>query len=93
MNTHDPDWRERALCREVGMELFFPVKGESNRPAKSICARCVVVAECLEDALRSGMNFGVWGGMSVRERQRLSAARDREAGITHPQSANLKGAA
>jgi WhiB family redox-sensing transcriptional regulator len=67
----DRPWMEYAACREVPADLFFPEKGESNRPAKAICARCPVRGECLEAALDRGENFGVFGGLSPRERMAL----------------------
>ena len=66
------DWRDLALCAEVDPELFFPDKGESSRPAKRMCAGCEVRAECLQDALDHGERFGVWGGLSERERRELA---------------------
>ena len=68
-----PDsWRDLALCAEVDPELFFPDKGESSRPAKRVCTGCEVRAECLQDALDHGERFGVWGGLSERERRELA---------------------
>ncbi len=65
-------WRDLALCAEVDPELFFPEKGESSRPAKRVCAGCEVRAECLQYALDHGERFGVWGGLSERERRELA---------------------
>lgn len=76
----DGRWQERALCRYVGSELFFPDKGESPRLAKTVCARCPVRAECLGYALTHGERHGVWGGTSEGERRRMAKARLREAG-------------
>ena len=67
------DWRDSALCAEVDPEIFFPEKGESARPAKRVCAGCEVRAECLQEALDRGERFGVWGGLSERERRALAA--------------------
>lgn len=64
-------WQENALCAEVDGELFFPEKGCSAREAKSICRRCEVQDECLDYALREGLDHGVWGGTSERERRLL----------------------
>jgi WhiB family redox-sensing transcriptional regulator len=64
-------WTEDAICPQIDTDLFFPEKGGSTREAKSICARCPVTAECLEFALRNGERFGIWGGLSERERRRL----------------------
>ncbi len=70
------NWRKRAACRDVDPELFFPV-GTSGpallqvEQAKAVCARCPydVRAECLSQALRTGEQFGVWGGLSESERR------------------------
>jgi hypothetical protein len=66
------DWQDRALCAETDPDAFFPDKGESTGPAKKVCARCEVRAECLQYALDNGERFGVWGGKSERERRELS---------------------
>jgi WhiB family transcriptional regulator, redox-sensing transcriptional regulator len=70
----DPDaqsWQERALCAETDPEAFFPEKGGSTREAKKICTGCEVKAECLEYALANDERFGIWGGLSERERRRV----------------------
>ena len=64
-----PAWHDLARCAETDPEMFFPEKGESVRPAKRVCAGCEVRAECLQDALDRGERFGVWGGLSERERR------------------------
>jgi WhiB family redox-sensing transcriptional regulator len=64
-------WQERALCAETDPEAFFPEKGGSTREAKKICTGCEVKAECLEFALANDERFGIWGGLSERERRRL----------------------
>jgi DNA repair protein RadD len=62
---HDVDvWRDH-------MNTFFPKRGESSRPAKQHCVGCVALQPCLEFALTNGVKFGVWGGMSERERRQL----------------------
>lgn len=66
-----PDWQERALCAQTDPEAFFPEKGGSTREAKRICAGCDVRAECLEYALAFDERFGIWGGLSERERRKL----------------------
>ena len=65
------EWQERALCAQTDPEAFFPEKGGSTREAKRICAGCEVRAECLEYALAFDERFGIWGGLSERERRRL----------------------
>ena len=64
-------WQERALCAETDPEAFFPEKGGSTREAKKICTGCEVRAECLEYALGNDERFGIWGGLSERERRKL----------------------
>jgi WhiB family transcriptional regulator, redox-sensing transcriptional regulator len=69
-NTDD-QWQERALCAQTDPEAFFPEKGGSTREAKRICMGCEVRAACLEYALAHDERFGIWGGLSERERRRL----------------------
>ena len=64
-------WREQALCAQTDPESFFPDKGGSTREAKRVCQGCEVRAECLEYALANDERFGIWGGLSERERRRL----------------------
>ena len=68
-------WRLDALCAETDPEAFFPEKGGSTREAKRVCVGCDVRAECLEFALASDERFGIWGGLSERERRRLRLMR------------------
>ena len=64
-------WQERALCAQTDPEAFFPEKGGSTREAKKVCVACEVRAECLEYALAHDERFGIWGGLSERERRKL----------------------
>lgn len=64
-------WQERALCAQTDPEAFFPEKGGSTREAKKVCTSCEVRAECLEYALANDERFGIWGGLSERERRKL----------------------
>jgi WhiB family transcriptional regulator, redox-sensing transcriptional regulator len=68
-------WRLDALCAETDPEAFFPEKGGSTREAKRVCTGCDVRAECLEFALANDERFGIWGGLSERERRRLRLQR------------------
>jgi WhiB family transcriptional regulator, redox-sensing transcriptional regulator len=72
-------WLDRAVCRGIDPDLFFPQRGEPTDPAKAVCAGCPVAAECLEYALVNGERFGVWGGLSERERRAIRYARNRAA--------------
>lgn len=67
----EQEWQERALCAQTDPEAFFPEKGGSTREAKRICSGCDVRSECLEYALAHDERFGIWGGLSERERRRL----------------------
>ncbi len=69
--TEAEQWQERALCAQTDPEAFFPEKGGSTREAKRICLGCEVRDECLEYALQNDERFGIWGGLSERERRRL----------------------
>jgi WhiB family redox-sensing transcriptional regulator len=66
-----PAWMDSGLCAEVDPEIFFPEKGGSSRDAKQVCRGCEVRAECLEYALANDERFGVFGGLSERERRKL----------------------
>ncbi|UOY04097.1 WhiB family transcriptional regulator [Blastococcus sp. PRF04-17] len=68
-------WRLSALCAETDPEAFFPEKGGSTREAKRVCVGCDVRAQCLEFALTNDERFGIWGGLSERERRRLRLQR------------------
>jgi len=64
------EWVELAACRDVDGELFYPVsvRAELAQPAKSVCRRCPVKAECLQYALDTGEREGIWGGLTPGER-------------------------
>jgi WhiB family transcriptional regulator, redox-sensing transcriptional regulator len=64
-------WQGDALCAQTDPEAFFPEKGGSTRDAKKICGSCEVKADCLEYALQNDERFGIWGGLSERERRKL----------------------
>lgn len=64
-------WQDRALCAQTDPEAFFPEKGGSTREAKRVCSSCEVRAECLEYALSNDERFGIWGGLSERERRKM----------------------
>lgn len=70
-DTEEMSWQERALCAQTDPEAFFPEKGGSTREAKKVCQSCEVRVDCLEYALLMDERFGIWGGLSERERRRL----------------------
>jgi WhiB family redox-sensing transcriptional regulator len=67
----DGGWQDRGLCAQTDPEAFFPEKGGSTREAKKVCLTCDVRQECLEYALANDERFGIWGGLSERERRKL----------------------
>jgi WhiB family redox-sensing transcriptional regulator len=71
LTPDDELWQENALCAQTDPEAFFPEKGGSTREAKRICLGCEVKDACLDYALANDERFGIWGGLSERERRRL----------------------
>ena len=70
-------WRRRAACRDAPAELFFPTKGRTLpeiEDAKRVCATCPVQRECLEFALLTRQEFGIWGGTTEPERRLMRKA-------------------
>ncbi len=69
-------WAASGACQDSDPELFFPItsqgpaRGQLDK-AKAVCACCPVRAQCLEFALDSGQDFGIWGGMSEQERRAM----------------------
>ena len=85
LRAADDEWRDRALCRDTDPDLFFPV-GTTGlalvqiEHAKQVCGQCPVTAECLDFALSTNQDSGIWGGLSEEERrvirrQRVAAQR------------------
>jgi WhiB family redox-sensing transcriptional regulator len=79
------EWVDEAICPTVDPELFFPVPTKKGRygaeahqtikAAKAICAQCPVIGQCLAYALNNDIRFGIWGGMSERDREKLTGKR------------------
>ena len=76
----DQHWTERAACRGVDTEIFFPealyptnrvLANMHAKQAREICARCPVRIECLDEAMRRNERHGIWGGLLRHERERL----------------------
>lgn len=70
-DTNPLAWQADAICAQTDPEAFFPEKGGSTRDAKRICSGCDVKQQCLEYALANDERFGIWGGLSERERRKL----------------------
>ena len=66
----EENWRDLALCAQTDPEIFFPEKGGTTEDAKRVCRRCWVQVECLAYALDADEKYGVWGGLSERERRK-----------------------
>ena len=71
-------WQDAAACRNGPLDVFFGPEGEQQHEkpereaeAKAVCARCMVRAACLEDALVNGIRFGVFGGTGEDERRMM----------------------
>ncbi|MGF3055631.1 WhiB family transcriptional regulator [Microbacterium sp. YY-01] len=78
MLTPQP-WMRDALCAETDPEAFFAEKGESVTPARTICASCTVQPECLTYALETRQQYGIWGGLTARERADMRRRMKKEA--------------
>jgi WhiB family redox-sensing transcriptional regulator len=70
------DWRHKSACRDEDPELFFPIGNTGPavfqiEAAKKVCKTCTVVEPCLQWALETGQDSGVWGGLSEDERRAL----------------------
>ncbi len=74
--AHEP-WLDWAICSSTDPDVFYPNQGESPARAKLICRDCPVQSECLDWALRTNERFGVWGGKSDQEREKLRRKRQR----------------
>ena len=81
----DYSWRNRSICRDTDPDLFFPV-GTTGQAllqiakAKEVCGECPVSTECLEYALETNQDSGIWGGFDEEQRcaiRRQSSARQR----------------
>ena len=75
MPSRDMTWRAAAACNNLDTELFFPDSDADAGPALEVCAVCPVRQECLEFALATRQNDGVWGGLTETERRRLRRRR------------------
>lgn len=73
LGHEQPDWVLAASCQFVDPEIFHPEKGGTVRPAKLICAGCPARAECLIFAFEHNERYGIYGGLSERERRKLFA--------------------
>jgi len=70
--TEERPWVVFSACRDKDSDLFFPETKVQERSALAICSTCPVQSECLEYAFEADIRFGVWGGMSEKQRRRLA---------------------
>lgn len=85
LDFNKDEWRSRAACSGVETEKFFIESAEGSREdhiptrrlVQEICDACPVSSECLEFAMRNNILYGVWGGMSRRQRVTLQEERDK----------------
>ena len=75
----DMAWRDKAECRGIDPDIFYPGSEEEAGPAKAICGTCAVQTQCLEYALIHRERDGVWGGATERERRRILRQRRKTA--------------
>ncbi|WP_058234602.1 WhiB family transcriptional regulator [Devriesea agamarum] len=64
------DWTAHGACSNLDPDGFF-VQGADQQRVKALCGPCPVRTQCLADALQNRIEFGVWGGMTERERRRM----------------------
>jgi len=92
-------WRELAACRGSDLGVFFPERGETAGPARRVCAACPVRQPCLDYAITNRIAYGVWGGLTERERRALrsrwvrASRRDRDRAILAAEAAGYTTAA
>jgi WhiB family redox-sensing transcriptional regulator len=92
-------WRDLAACRGTDLEVFFPGRGESARPARQVCAGCPVRQPCLDYAITNRIAYGVWGGLTERERRALrsgwvrASRQDRDRAVLAADAAGFTAAA
>ncbi len=89
LGAADYEWRDDAICRDTDPELFFPVGTTGHAlvqidRAKEVCDECTVSKQCLDFALETNQDSGIWGGLTEEERRvirrRVAAARAARAG-------------
>jgi WhiB family redox-sensing transcriptional regulator len=66
-----PKWMDRGACRGADQDRFYPERGHSVREAKALCRECEVCAECLDYAMVNVERYGIWGGLSEKQRRKL----------------------
>jgi WhiB family transcriptional regulator, redox-sensing transcriptional regulator len=68
------NWQDRAACKDLPTEMFFPERGSHPKAAQKVCRECHVRRECLDYAIKTGTDFGVFGGLVPNQRHALIAS-------------------
>lgn len=74
-----PPWSEKAACRGLDPQVFYPDPDDEALEAKAVCDQCTVREACLEHALSYREKEGIWGGATEKERRRIIRQRRRSA--------------
>lgn len=72
-----PEWMTKALCAGADVNVWFPANVKDIEAAKEICAKCPVIADCLDTAINDRIGYGIWGGKTADERKIIRAKRVR----------------
>lgn len=72
---NDDSWKKDAACKDMDSYMFFPEQGANHhfKKAKKVCARCPVYKQCMNFAIVNNIPYGVWGGLTPKERERSTA--------------------
>jgi WhiB family redox-sensing transcriptional regulator len=76
-----PDWMAHGACKDRTDVSFFPGRGEDSDPAKKVCYGCPVRLQCLTYAMQQGEKYGIWGGLSERDRKRIRSQHRRARNV------------
>ena len=79
-------WQDDANSKDADPDIFFPERGASTRKAKELCNSCIAQEHCLEYAIVNAEKFGIWGGLSERERRKIR----KERGLTRKRRKNAE---
>lgn len=78
-SVENPAWFERAECKEMDPEIFFPLPSQSDRLAIEICHKCPVMEECGEWATVNAISDGIWGGLTPGQRKLVRERRQEQS--------------
>lgn len=87
MTSPESTWQDRALCAEVDADMFFPDSDRDAAAAVQVCSRCDVRRRCLEYAISNDVRYGVWGGLTERDRDLIRKLVNKRVSARHAQTA------